>query len=149
MHLPCSSYLRPLLPTGRYPPGLCQANPWRGQSLLFWSSGQGAHCTPSCCCSKDPEFQWCSVPGQEALGTIWSKGGSLWAPGALLCSTRVQQPNAVRSPPWNSLEAPRCGAGHPALGVPAGAGLGLMHPECPINSNHSMIHYLYWGRTPR
>lgn len=29
---------------------------------------------------------WCPGPGQEALGTNRSTGGSLWAPGALPCS---------------------------------------------------------------
>lgn len=134
MHLPCSSFFGALFPPGHYPPGLCQANPWRGQSLLFWSPGSWLH---TGCCSKDPEFHWCPGPGQEVPGTTWSTGGSLWAPGALLCSEVMEhkQPKAVGSPPWSCLEAPRCGAGRSALGVPAGARLGSLHPEGPINPN--------------
>ena len=32
-------------------------------------------------------FQWCPVPGQEALGTNQPTGSSLQTPGALLCRT--------------------------------------------------------------
>lgn len=37
---------------------------------------------------------------------------------------------AVESPPWGSPTAPGCGAGHPALGGPAG---GRREPEGPSN----------------
>ena len=58
--------------------------------------------------------------------------GAQEVPYEHFCAVQVMEhrlPRAVGSPPWSSPEAPRCGAGHPALDVPAGAGLDLMHPQ--------------------
>lgn len=68
--------------------------------------------------------QCCPVPGQEALGTNWSTGGSFWAPGALLCNVGDGAQAAQRL--WRSPNTPGHGAGRSALGVTVGAGLGLM-----------------------
>lgn len=37
---------------------------------------------------------FCSVPGQEAMGTNWNSGGSLWTPGSIsvLCQCWAQFP---------------------------------------------------------
>ena len=68
-------------------------------------------------------------PGQEALGTDWDTGGSLWAPEAYLwCAGERAAAQAVQRL-WGVLlgdlqQPPRHGPGHPALGGPAGARAG-------------------------
>jgi len=46
----------------------------------------------------------------------------------------------VVEPPWPPSKAVWMWFGHPALVVPAGAGVGLGGPEVPANLSHSRIH---------
>ena len=74
-------------------------------------------------------FQWCPAPGPEAVCTNWGTGGSLWTPGSssVLCSWRSTGtgcPEAVGSPPWRYAKAAWMWAWHPAVGAPAGTGVG-------------------------
>ena len=83
--------------------------------------------------------QWCPVPEQEPMGTIWNTGSSLQTSGntSVQCrwqSTSTGWPEAVGSPPWSNAKALGHAAGHPASGVPAGAGLEPYGPRCLCQS---------------
>jgi len=75
--------------------------------------------------------QWFPLPGQEAMGTNWHAGGSLWTPGALLCCAGDGALAQAAQKLWDLLlgdvpKSPGCKPRHPTLGVLAGAGLGPM-----------------------
>ena len=84
-------------------------------------------------------LQWCPAAGQEAAGTALSSRPHL-------CAVRVAEHwhrlprEAVGSPHGDLQKPPGRGAGHPALGGPAGAGgWGRGPPEGPDSLSRSVI----------
>lgn len=70
-------------------------------------------------------FPWCPAPGEEAVGTKWSTGGSPGPQEAPVCCASAGGPEAVRPPLW--------GAGCPGQGRELG-------PEGPACPNASVVH---------
>ena len=84
------------------------------------------------------------MPGQEAMGTNCSPGGSLSTPGAVLRCAGAGALAQAAQRLWDLLlgglrKPPGRGPEHPALGGPAAAGLGLGDPEGPACLSHAGI----------
>jgi len=100
-------------------------------------------------------FQWCPVPGEEAMGTKWNTGNSSQTPGntSLLCrweSTGTCYPERLWGLLLGDLQTPPGhGPGHPALGVHAWTGVGPDGPEVPASLCQSVIFWFWldWAKT--
>lgn len=72
------------------------------------------------CLGSSP--QWCPVPGQEAVGTNWKAGASLWMPGSASvlcrCCRWHRLPGGCGSPPGRSSNAARAWLWAPCSGRP-------------------------------
>ena len=99
-------------------------------------------------------FQWCSVLMQETVGTNWNRGSCSQTPGTgstcALCRWQSTGPCCPEGL-WGLLgdlhPLPGCGPGHPALRVPAWAGVGPggpwdPHPPQPICGSVHSAYYV-------